>query len=119
MKGRNVQRLLERCILPFLPNYKVHGSLVYALPVDCLLRAFKFESSAFKDSEFNVQYFAMPLYVPTEYLYFTFGARVGQGVSWDVDRGDVAQIMANVREYLERVGLPFLQGVRTPGDLPS
>jgi hypothetical protein len=113
-----MQRLVQRYLVPSLDGFRVRGSLLFQPPDGYLLRAFKFESSAFSGSTFHVQAFVLPLYVPTEHLYFTFGDRLGRGgVSWDVEKQPEPAAMAEVLQLIEREGLPLLNGAKEPMDL--
>src|SRR4051794_12366566 len=77
MKGRQIERLARKHLLPVLPKFAVRGSLVYRQPVGDLLYALSFETSSFTSSRIFVEAFVQPLFVPADCLWFTFGDRLG------------------------------------------
>jgi hypothetical protein len=95
-----------------LPGFVIKGSLMFLPPVKDLLRGIYFEPSATAKRAFYVTVFVLPLYVPTEHLYFNLGKRIGIG--WDADSADLIPELAAA---LEREALPFLKGFGSVLDL--
>lgn len=118
MKSREIQRLLVKYLLPHLPGYHVKGSLLYAEPVEQLLRGFAFESSGFDATAFYVWVFVHPLYVPAPDIVLTFGERLGGGAKrWRPTARQEGQVMGDILREIRGKGLPFLDQIRTPSDL--
>jgi hypothetical protein len=129
MKATQFQRLTQQYLLPALPGFVAKGALVYATPLDYLLRGFYFEPSGSDPSSFYIWTFIQPLYVPTRHIYFTFGKRLGNG--WPIDESEagsrrsngqhyqagVASLMAHVLRTIEAEGLPFIGNIEYPVDL--
>src|SRR3954454_2733209 len=76
MKGRQIERLARKHLLPVLPKFAVRGSLVYRQPVGDLLYALSFETSSFTSSRIFVEAFVQPLFVPADCLWFTFDVAI-------------------------------------------
>lgn len=120
MKSSEIKRLSTKYLLPHLPEYLVKGSLLYAQPVEQLLRGFVFESSGFDRTAFYVWVFVYPLYVPAPDIPLTFGERLGGGAKrWRPIAGQEGQVMGEILLEMRSKGLPFLDQVRTPADLAS
>jgi hypothetical protein len=91
------------------------GKFCMYLPVkNSLLRGLSFEGSSFDKASFSVTGFIMPLYVPTDHFYFTFGdsVRFGRGADrWSLEMPEVAhQLIAAIR----KTAIPMFQRVETP-----
>jgi hypothetical protein len=117
MKNKQFESLCKT-LLPHLPGFACKGWLLYAEPVDHILRGFCCDGSGFDATKFTVYVFVLPLYVPTNHLYFTFGNRLkddrGCEKWWNVnDRSVREDLLFRVRSE----GLPFLNGIRSPRDL--
>ncbi len=50
-----------------LPIFTVHGSVMFIMPVNKLLRGLSFEGSSFNKTSVYVNRFVMPLCIPHEY----------------------------------------------------
>ena len=110
MKGRQIERLARKLLLPVLPEFAVRGSLVYRRPVGELLYALSFDTSSFTSSRIFVEAFVQPLFVPVDGLWFTFGDRLGEirgGQWWDVDEENPDPAFAAIAEVVRRDALPF------------
>ena len=75
-------------------------------PCRHLLRGIYFEPSAADKRSFYVTVFALPLFVPTEHIYFNLGERIG--ISWNADDTD---LLPELTESLKREALPFLNSM--------
>jgi len=102
---------IGKALLPELPGFAVKGNLLFMLPVRQVLRGICFEPSGFDRRAFYVNVFVLPLCVPTQYLYFNFGRRVGTG--WSSDAPDV---YSELSLALRREALPFLSRVEDLDD---
>src|SRR3954466_5856650 len=110
MKGRQIERLARKHLLPVLPEFAVRGSLVYRRPVGDLLYALSFDTSSFTSSRIFVEAFVQPLFVPVDCLWFTFGDRLGETRRdewWDVDEENPDPTFAAIAEVVRRDALPF------------
>jgi hypothetical protein len=99
---------LETQIARALPPLRVKKTLMLLPPVCPVLRGIWYDRSAYDEISFSVTAFLMPLSVPADHLYFTFGDRVrrtGGGDRWSVDMPDlVTDLVAALRQQ----ALPFL-----------
>lgn len=108
-------RALSKHLLPHLPGFTLKGRMLYARPLGHLLRAFWFETSAFDKVSFYVNRFVMPLYIPTPYVYFSFGDRLRlMREGWSLTD---PELHTKLLQVIERDGLPFLNAVKEPLDL--
>lgn len=108
MKRRELASLLRHPLLQ-LEGFVLRGRLLFKPPLDRLLRGIFFDSSG--DSRtFYPTSFVMPLCVPTDHIYFTFGDRLrtspGSG-GWSTDMPDLA---AELGAALKRSAV-FLSGI--------
>ena len=108
MKRRELASLLRHPLLQ-REGFVLRGRLLFKPPLDRLLRGIFFDSSG--DSRtFYPTSFVMPLCVPTDHIYFTFGDRLrtspGSG-GWSTDMPDLA---AELGAALKRSAV-FLSGI--------
>jgi hypothetical protein len=112
MKGREIERLARRHLLPLLPGFVARRSLVYRRPVGYFLHALSFDASSFTSSRIFVEAFVQPLFVPFEGLWYTFGDRLGQTRRdewWDVDEENPDLTFAAIAEVARRDAIPFFE----------
>jgi hypothetical protein len=112
MRGREVERLCRNHILPELSGFAVSSSLLYRDPVEDLLCAFCFESSAYDRESFFFWVFVQPLYVRKDHVVFTFGNRLG--LNWELAKGKERDVASKLLATIREEGLPWLESVRTP-----
>ncbi|TRC79138.1 hypothetical protein FJV80_23795 [Mesorhizobium sp. WSM4310] len=115
MNERGFTSIIKK-ILPQLRGYKIYNGLVYKSPVDDLLMAITYNSSSNDKNSFYIQYFFIPLFVPTESLHFAFGDRAvpRPGVTgWYYDMPNLTE---EIRLSLLAQALPFLNNIKSPGD---
>jgi hypothetical protein len=86
---------------------------MFIQPLGDTLRGFHWEPSAFSKTDFYVNVFFLPLYLPTKHLHFTFGHRVGRNKRWTADSAELANALSS--EMLKE--LPFLSMLRTAKDV--
>jgi hypothetical protein len=73
------------------------------------------DPSEFKSSAFSVQAFALPLFVPTDHLYFDYGFRIGE--RWD---GISSELIAAVRRSVTQLQrLATLDGLLASASHPN
>ncbi len=99
------------------PELRQKKALFYFTPVDRILRGIYLDSSRWNGSEFNVNLFFQPLYVPSENINLTNGFRLmpyDKSKNWDV--GDSILL----KEAVERIateGLDFLNKYKCVEDV--
>src|SRR5438132_5016186 len=111
MKVREFERLAETSLLSALPaSFWVSRTLLYDTPLGWILRGFQATRSQWDPDEFYVETFAMPLYVPTEYVYYPTARRLGGGGHAFSIKDDPTELIA----LLLSEGLPYLAAYATP-----
>jgi len=103
---------LEEKLLPALPGYVIKGALVFIPPVQTLLRGISFEGSSFDKASFYVNFFVMPLCVPTEHLYGNFGNRVRHNGA-DRWNKEAPNLVDELCDALQMQAVPFLSRAKT------
>ncbi len=77
-----------------MPGFQAKRNLVYRAPFSHFLQGLCFERSSSKES-FYLNVFIIPLFVPKDYIYFTFGKRIGRG--WNTtDQNIVKKIFSEI-----------------------
>jgi len=111
-------RSLGKDLLPQMPGYTHKGLMLYASPLNHVLRGFYFEDSGFDPSAFYVWAFFLPLYVPATHVSFSFGRRLGDGSGkrWHLSDSRLRQ---DLLACIQRDGLPFLEGIKQPHDVAT
>ena len=101
-----------------MPGFMQKGLMLYASPLKHVLRGFYFEGSGFDSAAFYVWAFFLPLYVPSTHVSFNFGKRLGEGSGkrWNLN---APSLHDELWASIQRDGLPFLEGVKEPCDLPE
>jgi hypothetical protein len=122
MKAAEWRRLVRIHLDSQLPPHEAVRNMVLLLPIDQVLRGMSAESSAFGSEALWIHVFAMPLYVPSTYIYFRFGDRLGAlggkaERSWNVSRENESEVMREVLELTKSEGLPFLDEFQRPVDV--
>jgi hypothetical protein len=111
-------RSLGKDLLPQLPGYSHKELMLYANPLNHVLRGFYFEDSGFDPSAFYVWAFFLPLYVPATHLSFNFGKRFGEGSGKRWNLSD-PRLRDELLACIQRDGLPFLESVKQPCDVAT
>jgi hypothetical protein len=117
MKGKIVERIAKAHLLPRLPGWEVRGKLLYLREPADILRGVCVDSSAFSANAVYVEIFAMPLYIPTDHLYFSYGNRLTDSNNWkqwSVDPEYPVEFVRDLLNALEPDGMGFLDQFRTP-----
>ena len=120
MKARDIKAIYE-AILPTLPGFEAKGPLLFVSPIDHILKAFCIEGSDFDSFSFYIWVFVLPLYVPTKYLYFSFGNRLTdqQSDRWSFTEENKEELVGDLLKAMRQQGLSFLFKIDTPLDLAS
>lgn len=112
MKSKDFSALGKK-LLPYLPDYRVRGALIFAEPIGHILRGIAFDSSSYSATSFYIHVFFQPLCVPSNFMHLTLGHRVRDMKNidgWDSERPD---LVADIGEALVAKALPFLNRVET------
>lgn len=118
MTGRQFEKLFRRHLLPELPGFGCKGSLLFATPIQGLLRGFSFDTSAYDRRRFDIEVFVQPLYIPVDFIFYTFGERLPYpSDGWCLSEGEEASVMAQVLASIKGRGLQFIGYIQTPRDL--
>jgi hypothetical protein len=124
MKGSYLRKLYKNYFSGQFPDGFIYrGHLIYHRQLEYILRGFCFEDSAFETNSFNLYVFVQPLFIPSTYLWFNFGIRLGQLSSkgndfwWTITPDNEADIMSEVIGLMKGPGLKFLENIQNPGDL--
>lgn len=95
-------------LLSDLPGFVAWKTMVFKSPIDDdFLRALYFENTS-DANYFNFHVFLMPLFVPHDYISFSYGDRIGNAPNWRLDNPD---LVANLRAAIHAEGIPFLNKV--------
>jgi hypothetical protein len=100
--------------LDLLPNYTINGDLIFTLTEHRVLRGFCFEGSAFNKETFFVNFFIMPLALPTQTLYFNCGNRLRdcQGAdAWSTNQKDLIE---ELRNAVKNQAIPWFSTFDSP-----
>jgi hypothetical protein len=114
MKATLVNRLSKQYLLSDLPSFSIKGHLLYSLESDYLLHGICFESSSFSSTSFTIEVFVQPLFIPSEYIYFSFGNRLGsmeKGYDywWEYSTEDEETIMDDIKSIINSKGKEFFK----------
>ena len=116
MRASHAAALSRRHVLPELgEGFRERGSLVFAEPVEWLLRGFTYEDSGHSGKDFYLWAFVQPLYIPVDHIVLSYGKRLG-GPShhWSVDQLSEPEGREQLTEAVRREGLSFLESFRGP-----
>jgi hypothetical protein len=108
MKRRELVLLLRHPLLQ-LEGFVLKGRLLFQPPLDRLLRGIFFDSSG-DPRAFYPTSFVMPLCVPTNHIYFTFGDRLRTTTGGDGWRTDMPDLAAELGAALKGSAV-FLSGI--------
>jgi len=113
MKSKLINQLSKQYLLPYLPEFKIKGHLLYLNNNDYFLGGFWFESSSFQANTFVIEAFVQPLFIPSEHLWFNFGTRLKSVTSgcemwWTYLQDTQNEMMEEVRVLIISQGLKFL-----------
>ncbi len=122
MKSATWRRLSRTYMVPHLPPVRLVRNLTIFPPTEHLLRALSTDSSGFSGVRFVVEAFVMPLYVPSDHIYYTFGGRLGalsghQERWWTISDENESEVMREVLDLIRKEALPFLNRLSNPREL--
>lgn len=118
MKSQLVRKISNKYILPYIPEFKIKGHLLYHKDIQYLLSGFYFESSAFSSTSFTIEVFVQPLYIPDDTIVLTFGNRLGniakqREIWWEYNESSEEDISNEVLSLMMNSGIPYLEERRT------
>jgi len=104
-----------------MPGFEVRRGLLFACPLEHVLRGYWFESSAFSRADFCIYVFAQALFVPKGHLVFSLGDRLGsirgrQDKWWTYTEGREKRMMADILAHMQREGPIVLDKFKTLKD---
>ena len=106
-------RPIFRYLTANLDGFAFKGRMVFAIPVDHILRAFLAEPSGFDADGFYLWAFAIPLYIPTDHISFSFGDRIyHDGLQW-WNRND-PNLNEKLLQSIQADGLSLLEATSSP-----
>jgi hypothetical protein len=116
MKASLVKTLFNKSIRANLisQDWNLKGHLLYQEIKGGLLKGVYFNSSAFSADQFEPVAFIQPLYVPCDYIYFTFGEgfRTPSNQQWWVYKEDrLEQIGKELADKVNQTENSFLSGI--------
>ena len=107
MRHRELKPLF-RAMLPSLPGFVGHKSLLLKAPINGLLRAIHFDPSAFDKPSFYVETLVMPMCVPADHLNLTFGHRVRQKGKYDGWSLTMPDLATDLLPDIQDQAVPYL-----------
>jgi hypothetical protein len=114
MKASERGKLL-RNVVGSNSKFKAKGSLAELVPTQHFLRAIYLDRSS-DPSAFYIEVFILPLFVPTEHLYFNFGFRLLDSKGLDSWYCGKPNLVNEMQEMITATALPFLEKVKSPAD---
>lgn len=108
MKRRELALLLRHPLLQ-LEGFVLKGRLLFKPPLDRLLRGIFFDSSS-DPRAFYPTLFVMPLCVPTNHIYFTFGNRLRTAAGVGGWSSEMPDLVAELGAALKSAAM-FLSGI--------
>lgn len=119
MKAREYQKLSKIYLLPNLPGFEVLGGVLYLRPIKYFLLGLSFDNSSFSKNSFTVTAFAQPLFIPRNYIFYSFGSRLGTLSGgpekwWEITDQNSEEVYAQVLNLIRKEAIPFFESVKTP-----
>lgn len=111
MTNKDFEKIAKR-LQPHLPGMVVRSPILFCTPLGGILRGLCFERSSSLRA-FYIWVFALPLCIPTKYVNFSLGRRIGRHnrTIWNVDNPNLEdELLFSIREE----AVPFLKSVETP-----
>lgn len=103
-----------------MEGFTAKKSLIYVADFKYFLKGLAVDSSAFTKTDFTIWAFILPLFVPTDILYFDFGARLGRvgggNKWWEYSSENEVSIFKDILSHIQIEALPFFDEVVTPWD---
>ena len=100
-------------------GWQLKGHLLFATPVNELLKGVYLESSAYSPADFSVNVFVQPLYVPATSPVFSFGYRQKTGANrewWHFEETDITQVGWELAQAINTAERDFFPQVATAAD---
>jgi len=115
VKKRDLTEFIRDVVQPSFPDLAHSDLILYAKPIDSILRGFTFSPSLRSPNKFSVSVFARPLFVPSENPLGQFFKRVKRGLVFD------QRDAWNIQEFeSEAVRSKLVRGIqRKVGLIPS
>lgn len=121
MRTKEIQRFVGAYIQPHLEGYSMSGKILFKEPARPVLRGFYFEDSEFNPKSVYTWAFIQPLYLPKDYIFFTFGKRLRRSVGflrsredWGIGDPPDQDIHSLLLQAIRSKGIPHLARLATP-----
>ena len=115
MDSRVFKRFFRNHLQSQLPEFGFTRNLMYSLPLDYVLNAVIFESSAYKKSRNDIDMYTQPLFMPMAGQAMMVSERLGY---FDLDAEDEESVAAKVLALVKNKVLPvFSQYTSSPADI--
>jgi hypothetical protein len=111
MTNTDFERIVKR-LQPSLPGMVAKPPFLFCIPLRGVLRGLCFERSS-SPRAFYVWVFALPLCVPTKYVNFSLGKRIGVNNrgDWSIDNPNLSEeLLLSIRDE----AIPFLNSAEPP-----
>jgi hypothetical protein len=107
MNSSDVNKI-KKIILPQLTGFSQNRMMLYR-ESNSLLKCIYFDGSDYEKRAFYVWMLFLPLYIPTNNIYFTFGKRVAGGTRWMLEDN-----IHDLFESIRNEAIPFFEIANTP-----
>jgi hypothetical protein len=116
MKNIEIIKLFKSHVFPKIDNqnWEVKRNILFINPVENILRGIYVESSAFSGSQFALNVFVQPLYIPMPLIILTFGYRHKTNDKkewWDFDVNKKEQLAAQLLEAIKVAEINYLSKI--------
>ena len=115
MRGRDFEKLSLTYLLDKLPGFQVRRGLIFATPLTYYIRGYFFDPSGWGRSDFYVNVFVQPLFVPKDGIVLSVGERLGAG--WTIPESNEAAVMEDIAKHMLRDGRRLLDKFKTLRDI--
>lgn len=99
-----------------MSGFKLKDDLLYVSNFTYFLKGITFGGSAFSKTAFQVHAFVLPLFVPTEFLYFSYYPPAKRGNWWELIPEKEEEVFGDIQNYLSSSVIPFFNQIHTPKD---
>lgn len=107
---------LGKKLLPYMSGFTSKGMLIFAQPIDHIIRGLHFDGSSHNPRSFYIYAFFQPLCVPHRNIHFTLGFRLRNMEGVDGWSSDDPHLIEKIGEAIAAKAMPFLNGVATLRD---
>ena len=118
MKSSEIKKIIKE-IIPQLNNshWDIYKEALIIQPQNEILRGVYFSRSGLSKSQFELRYFAQPLYVPDDLIALSFGGNIKTPNNrqwWEYDSSK--EISTQIAELINKFDLDFFSRIRNAED---